>query len=63
MEVRVHNYVALCDLPRAGLWSSMLINVILSTFDCLISCLTSTVNSWGHVGMISYPNHTIPGQA
>ena len=30
---------------------------------CFISCLTSTVNSLGHVEMVSYPIHTFPGQA
>ena len=30
---------------------------------CLFSCFMSTVNSLGHVGMVSYPNHTFPGQA
>ena len=24
---------------------------------------TSMVNSWGHVGTVSYPIHTVPGQA
>ena len=35
----------------------------LTRFVCLISCLTSTVNSLGHVGTVSYPKHTFPGQA
>ena len=26
-------------------------------------CFTFTVNNNGHVGMVSAPNHTIPGQA
>ena len=32
------------------------------SFVCLISCLTSTVNNWGHVGMVIYPNHTFLGR-
>ena len=32
-------------------------------FVCLICCLTSTVNSYGHVGTVSYPYHTFSGQA
>ena len=35
----------------------------LTRFVCLISCLTSTVNSLGHVGTVSYPKHTFAGQA
>ena len=26
-------------------------------------CFTSSVNGWGHVGMLSYPNHNFPEQA
>ena len=29
----------------------------------LLYCFTSTVNISGHVGTVSYPNHTFPGQA
>ena len=29
----------------------------------LSSCFTSIVNSYGHVGIVSYPNQTVPGQA
>ena len=29
----------------------------------LYCCFTSTVNVYGHVGTVSYPNHTFPGQA
>ena len=35
--------------------------VSLCVFVCC--CLTSTVNSYGHAGTVSQPNHTVPGQA
>ena len=31
-------------------------------FVCLIGFI-STLNSCGNVGMVSYPNHTVPGEA
>ena len=33
-------------------------------FVCLfVLCFTSQVNSYGHCGTVSSPNHTFPGQA
>ena len=32
-------------------------------FVCLFCCSTSQVNSYGHGGTVSSPNHTFPGQA
>ena len=32
-------------------------------FVCLFCCFTSQVNSHGHGGMVSSPNHTFSGQA
>ena len=29
----------------------------------LSCCFTSTINIYGHVGTVSQPNHTFPGQA
>ena len=29
---------------------------------CLFCCFTSQVNSYGHYGTVSSPNHTFPGQ-
>ena len=37
--------------------------ITLSLIWIFISCLTSTVNSLGHVGTVSYPKHNFPGQA
>ena len=30
---------------------------------CLFCCFTAQVNSYGHCGTVSSPNHTFPGQA
>ena len=32
-------------------------------FVCCFYCFTSQVNSYGHDGTVSSPNHTFPGQA
>ena len=35
----------------------------LNLFVCLFYCFTSQVNSYGHGGTVSSPNHTFPGPA
>ena len=35
-------------------------NITIKIFFC---CFTSQVNSYGHCGTVSSPNHTFPGQA
>ena len=35
-----------------------MISLIISLFVCLFCCFTSQVNSYGHGGAVSSPNHT-----
>ena len=52
----VHLY---CEGPP----SNLMIYRTCYCFVCLSCCFTSQINSYGHGGTVSLPNHTFPGLA
>ena len=67
LHIQVHIYICDKDWVLARSIIAQPIRPVLddpSLHICYFEfCLRSMVNSSGHIGTVSYPNHTFPGQA